>query len=454
MDIYMQKKQSVKDFGEVFTPNKILEKLIDDIEYSNPNIKICEPSFGDGRILLEIKNRLMQFHDEKHIFENMLFGMEIQENLYNQTIELLGAKNYKHNFYCQNALYFNGENNVLQNLINKMDYVIGNPPYNRNLLKKDQITEAFWNPSGYTTKLAYCCFVVMANTILKENGKIRYVIPCSFTHNENTQQFREFLNKNLKIESIEILEKNAFENIMIRTCIFKSTKKQENNIIKLTRIWNNKVYITDTYYNEYMEIPLFIGDLSKKIYEKVMKNNVFPKAYKGWNGVDSYSKYSSKDPSEYPYKYVENVKKNKIILKSSLYKDKIKAKPNNKKNNVGNYDRFDNIKILINEILFNSFEAKNHIKHIIKDKNGKYGSSPLQTVFIFSNISEMEEYVEDLKSKICQMILSVMKDYNHNDSKLFRYIPFGISKIKLNQEEIEFLNNFNETKTSNVYELN
>ena len=49
----------VKKFGEVFTPKHIVDKLLDGIDYSNPDLTICEPSFGDGRILLEVKTRLL-----------------------------------------------------------------------------------------------------------------------------------------------------------------------------------------------------------------------------------------------------------------------------------------------------------------------------------------------------------------------------------------------------------
>ena len=54
----------VKKFGEVFTPKHIVDKLLDGIDYSNPDLTICEPSFGDGRILLEVKTRLLEYHSE------------------------------------------------------------------------------------------------------------------------------------------------------------------------------------------------------------------------------------------------------------------------------------------------------------------------------------------------------------------------------------------------------
>ena len=87
----------VKKFGEVFTPKYIVDKLLDGIDYSNPDLTICEPSFGDGRILLEVKTRLLEYHSEEHIMNNMLFGIEIQEAWYRETLERLNPNNYNHN---------------------------------------------------------------------------------------------------------------------------------------------------------------------------------------------------------------------------------------------------------------------------------------------------------------------------------------------------------------------
>jgi len=442
----------VKKFGEVFTPKHIVDKLLDGIDYSNPDLTICEPSFGDGRILLEVKTRLLEYHSEEHIMNNMLFGIEIQEAWYRETLERLNPNNYNHNLLCCSALNFEGIFNPLKEWINKFDYVIGNPPYNRNILKKEEVTSIFWEPSGYTTKLAYCCFVVLAQYILKPKGQVRYVMPCSFTHNENTEQFREFTKKNLNILSIEILPQNAFEGIMIRTCIFMAINEPQVGEIKLKRIWNNQSYYTSTYYNEYNEIPLFIGNISKQIYDKVMKLNHKLTAYKGWNGVDSYAKFSSSDPNKYEYQYVDGVKKEVPIIHSTKYSDKVKASVNKKRNNVGNYDRFHHKKLLINEVMFNSFEVTNHIKYFIKDELGEYGSSPKHTVIVFGD-ENMDSYINDLSSQLTQLMLTVMKDYNHNDSKLFRYLPYGISNIELTQEEESFVNLFNETPNDKIYSL-
>ena len=440
---------SVQKFGEVFTPEHIVDKLLVGIDYSDPSLTICEPSFGDGRILLELKNRLLKYHSEEHIITNMLFGVEIQKGWYSEAVERLNPRGYKHNLLCCSALNFEGIFNPLKDWINKFDLVVGNPPYNRNILKKEEVTGIFWEPSGYTTKLAYCCFVALAQYILKPKGQVRYIMPCSFTHNENTEQFREFLKNNLNIISIEILPENTFEGIMIRTCIFMAVKESQDNEIEFKREWNGQKYFTSTYYNEYNEIPLFLGDISKQIYEKVMQLTHKMVAYKGWNGVDSYAKDSTSDPNKYEYQYVDGVKKDVPIICSTKYPDKVKASVNKKRNNVGNYDRFHHKKLLINEVMFNSFEVKNHIKYFIKDEQGQYGSSPKHTVIIFDD-ENMDEYIDVLRSPLAQFMLTTMKDYNHNDSKLFRYLPYTLLSVELTEEEQVFVDLFDETPLDKV----
>jgi len=443
---------SVQKFGEVFTPEHIVDKLLVGIDYSDPSLTICEPSFGDGRILLELKNRLLKYHSEEHIITNMLFGVEIQKGWYSEAVERLNPRGYKHNLLCCSALNFEGIFNPLKEWINKFDLVIGNPPYNRNILKKEEVTGIFWEPSGYTTKLAYCCFVALAQYILKPKGEVRYIMPCSFTHNENTEQFREFLKNNLNIISIEILPEDTFEGIMIRTCIFMAVKESQDNEIEFKREWNGQKYFTSTYYNEYNEIPLFLGDISKQIYEKVMQLTHKMVAYKGWNGVDSYAKDSSSDPNKYEYPYVDGVKKDVPIICSTKYPDKVKASVNKKRNNVGNYDRFHHKKLLINEVMFNSFEVKNHIKYFIKDEKGQYGSSPKHTVIIFDD-ENMDAYIEALRSPLAQFMLTIMKDYNHNDSKLFRYLPYTLLSTELTEDEKAFVDLFKETPLDKVLSL-
>ena len=69
------------------------------------------------------------------------------------------------------------------------------------------------------------------------------------------------------------------------------------------------------------------------------------------------------------------------------------------------------------------------------------------------NDENMDDYIDDLRSPIAQLMLTVMKDYNHNDSKLFRYLPFGLKNIQLDDKEQALVDLFKETSTDKVHSL-
>ena len=65
---------NVKLYGEVFTPSSVIEKLIElaDIDFSK-DVKIYEPSFGDGRIINFIIEKFKKYHSITDIL-SMVYG--------------------------------------------------------------------------------------------------------------------------------------------------------------------------------------------------------------------------------------------------------------------------------------------------------------------------------------------------------------------------------------------
>lgn len=443
----MNQKDKIKDFGEVFTPENLFDYLFENIDLNDKNAKYFEPSFGDGRLLLHLKNLLLQGFEEKHIISNMLYGVEIQSELYEHSINKLNPNRFKHNFYNMSAVDKFDIFNPLYELKNEITRVIGNPPYNKNILKKNEVDPYFWQPAGYTTKLAYLCFVALAEMLLiPQTGKLSYVMPVSFTSNQNTQFFREFLKQKFQIDSLRVLHPNAFEGIMIRTCIFNATKNDnsEHFDFPLIRNWNGEDYTTTSNFDKLGMIPLYLGDVGKSAFNKIANYEKSLTSFKGWNGADSYSKKSSKDENEYSYKYLNSVKKTgDPVFYSTAYPDKTKAKANNKKNNVGDYKRFWYKKVIFNEVVFNSLETTQHINYIFLDNNGKFGLSPKNTCIISrKNEADISKIVDVLLSKEGQFILSTIKDYNHNDDFSLRILPESIENISelLTEEELKFIN--------------
>lgn len=54
----------------------MLSKLPESV-WSDPTKTFIYPAAGDGNFLVEVKKRLLEFHSEQHILENMIFAVDI-----------------------------------------------------------------------------------------------------------------------------------------------------------------------------------------------------------------------------------------------------------------------------------------------------------------------------------------------------------------------------------------
>ena len=92
----------VKKYGEVFTPVKLVNEMLDTLPnevWSNPNLKWLDPATGRNAVFpIEIYKRLMiglenwepnKFKRYDHIWNNMIYMVEIQEDAVDESIELI-----------------------------------------------------------------------------------------------------------------------------------------------------------------------------------------------------------------------------------------------------------------------------------------------------------------------------------------------------------------------------
>lgn len=106
-----------KKYSEVFTPNDMIIKMLEEIEdfdWYDPNKKILDPCAGKGNFVIYIIEKLMItlkniIEDEeeryKHIIENMIYMYEIQEESCNQIKNIFSMNGkYKVNIYNKDYL--------------------------------------------------------------------------------------------------------------------------------------------------------------------------------------------------------------------------------------------------------------------------------------------------------------------------------------------------------------
>lgn len=217
------------------TPNGIVAIILDSIGYVGEHVltkTIMEPSFGDGvflinivtRVISEGKKRGMDTISIKRILRANIFGIEKDPELYQRTLKKLnslldvydmGGFDWSKNLYCGDTLL------LYPNFQNKMDYVVGNPPYIRihNIpTEYRSIVKEFRFVDGMMD--LYIVFYEIGILMLNNTGKLGYISPNSFMKNTSQRKFRNYLVDRKYISAIyDFKTSKIFDGVDVYTCI-------------------------------------------------------------------------------------------------------------------------------------------------------------------------------------------------------------------------------------------
>jgi len=173
---YLSVREEEKNkFGEVFTPIKLIEEMLDKLPKSvwiNPDLKWLDPANGIGNFPMIVYQRLMKGLESwdsnnvtrsKHIIQNMLFMVEMNPANVKISKQIFGSTA---NICCADFLK-TSEKCFSQFGINNFDIIIGNPPFQNDT-------------SGETAQGKhdlYPLFVNYSFTILNDKGYLLFVTP-------------------------------------------------------------------------------------------------------------------------------------------------------------------------------------------------------------------------------------------------------------------------------------
>lgn len=188
--------------GGFYTPEPIASFILKWGINGSSDYDILEPSCGDGVFLEQLK-------ENNHKF-NSVTAIEFDE------IEAEKADKIK----LKNKSVINSDFHLYCNkTTERFNLVVGNPPYIRyQYFDKEQQSEAdkIFNRAGLNiSKLtnAWVSFVVGSSLLLKEKGKIGFVIPAELLQVSYAQQLREYLAHFYNKINIISFEKLVFPDI-------------------------------------------------------------------------------------------------------------------------------------------------------------------------------------------------------------------------------------------------
>jgi hypothetical protein len=101
--------ERIKETQEVFTPQELVESMIDDISLEtlqDPESTFIDNSAGCGNFLVGLKNRLLEYHTEDHILNHMLYAVEMMEDNHKELCARLGISTTHPHYVCADALEY------------------------------------------------------------------------------------------------------------------------------------------------------------------------------------------------------------------------------------------------------------------------------------------------------------------------------------------------------------
>ena len=204
--------------GGFYTPKEIADFMLKWAINGNKSMDILEPSCGDGIFLQIAKERKISYHS--------FTAVEFDEYEYEKA-KSIGLEN--------SNLINDDFHNYCLNTDDRFDLVIGNPPYIRYQYfskEQQQLAEKIFKKSKLKySKLtnAWVSFVVGSSQLLKEKGKIAFVLPAEVLQVSYAQQLREFLAHFYNKINIVSFEKLVFPEIQQEVVLLLCEKDGTNS---------------------------------------------------------------------------------------------------------------------------------------------------------------------------------------------------------------------------------
>ena len=243
---------------QVFTPEHVVDTMFEGLEYKGNKIRkkhIIDNSCGNGAILKKVVRTYINvcimdgLSKEETIkeLETYIHGIEIDGNLVKETVKSLDkiAEEYSltdinWDIMCADAMF-------VREYDNKMDYVIGNPPYcNIHDIPKEkrEFVKQYNFAKGGMTDM-YLVFFEIGINMLNENGKLVYITPNSWLNSMAGTNFRNYLKETKTLlEIYQYGHKKVFDKINTYTCItILSKAPKSNNLFICYRTLDNEKII-------------------------------------------------------------------------------------------------------------------------------------------------------------------------------------------------------------------
>ena len=258
-------------YGEIYTSRSLVEDILNMLPqsaFSNPDARWLDPGAGTGHFSIVLYHKLFstlrKIFDEddvchNHIITNMLFMIEIKTSNVERLREIFGEK-----ANIINEDFLLTETDIL------FDYIVGNPPYNADGIKKVPTNSIHQKKNDGRT--IWIPFVKQAVSLLKPDGYLAFIIPSIWMKPDKAKMYHYLTSYKLeKIRCLTNTETNRLFGGEAQTptsCLL--LKKQSSNYRVNLYDKNRELYIHYRIRKNY-PLPIFGAMIIKKLMPHVIK---------------------------------------------------------------------------------------------------------------------------------------------------------------------------------------
>ena len=279
IDNYKTTINDKKERGSVFTKSHLIYKMIKLLPsqvWTNPNLKWLDPGCGIGNFMIIVFIKLMKYLPienvegrRKHIIENMLFFVELDENYIKILKQLFCSDKYNLNIFNGSFVYLHTLEENIQTFNHetfniKFNIILGNPPYQKINMK---------DKTKLSAKPLYPFFVDVAIDNLDDLGYLLFIHPVSWRRKSKEIKI---INNILKNRLLYIYTNNNFTEFdnsapFINYYLLQKNPYNKRYLTQYETVFNDKVYTGKVHLKNDLEyLPVFLTKETMTILNKVI----------------------------------------------------------------------------------------------------------------------------------------------------------------------------------------
>lgn len=227
------------------------------------NMRILEPSCGDGTFLKSVKDILNTNKLNVKKLDAVEYIKEESNKSKKIAKDIINAKVINDDFY-----------NFYVNCKEKYDLVIGNPPYIRyqylTPFQREKQAQVLTKNKMKSNKLinSWVFFLVSCIELLEKNGTIAFVLPAEIMQVAYAEDLRKYLSKQLSKINIISFNELIFDDAEQEVIVLLGTKRKEEKECMISNC-------------SYINIEDFIQkyNANNLVYEKILTNDKWTRYY-------------------------------------------------------------------------------------------------------------------------------------------------------------------------------